>query len=89
MCFTYSEARHRRETIDALRRRRGSEEQDGRHVGAVTRPDPGSGLFEREIRDLTGRLDDPSAIAHTLVEMALQRGGPDNATVVVVIVDQP
>ncbi len=46
-------------------------------------------VFEREIRDLTGRLDDPSAIAHALVEMALQRGGPDNATVAVVIVDEP
>ncbi len=46
-------------------------------------------VFEREIRDLVGRLDDPSAIARTLVEMALQRGGPDNATVAVVIVDEP
>ncbi len=46
-------------------------------------------VFEREIRDLMGKLDDPSAIAGTLVEMALQRGGPDNATVAVVIVDEP
>jgi protein phosphatase len=46
-------------------------------------------VFEREIRDLVGRLDDPAAIAGTLVEMALQRGGPDNATVAVVIVDEP
>jgi serine/threonine protein phosphatase PrpC len=46
-------------------------------------------VFEREIRDLVGRFNDPAEIARTLVEMALQRGGPDNATVAIVIVDQP
>ena len=46
-------------------------------------------VFEREIRDLLTRLNDPTVIARTLVDMALQRGGPDNATVAIVIVDEP
>jgi serine/threonine protein phosphatase PrpC len=44
-------------------------------------------IFEREMRDLVGKPDVPAAIARSLVELALQRGGPDNATVAAVIID--
>lgn len=44
-------------------------------------------IFEREMRDIVGKPDNPAAIARSLVELALQRGGPDNATVAAVIID--
>jgi protein phosphatase len=44
-------------------------------------------VFEREMRDIVGRPGDPEVIVRNLVELALQRGGPDNATVAAVIVD--
>jgi protein phosphatase len=46
-------------------------------------------IFEREMKDLVGKPSEPATIARSLVELALQRGGPDNATVVAVIVDAP
>jgi protein phosphatase len=46
-------------------------------------------VFEREMREIVGKPDDPAAIARNLVELALQRGGPDNATVAAVIIDSP
>jgi protein phosphatase len=46
-------------------------------------------VFEREMREIVGRPDDPAAIARSLVELSLQRGGPDNATVAAVIIDAP
>ena len=44
-------------------------------------------ISERELREVVGRADDPGEIARGLVELAVQRGGPDNATVVAVIID--
>jgi protein phosphatase len=44
-------------------------------------------VFEREMRDIVGRSGDPEVIVRSLVELALQRGGPDNATVAAVIID--
>jgi len=44
-------------------------------------------VFEREMRDIVGRPGDPEPIARNLVDLALQRGGPDNVTVAAVIVD--
>jgi serine/threonine protein phosphatase PrpC len=44
-------------------------------------------VFEREMREIVGRPVDPAAIARSLVELSLQRGGPDNATVAAVIID--
>ncbi|HMD61993.1 MAG TPA: protein phosphatase 2C domain-containing protein [Opitutaceae bacterium] len=46
-------------------------------------------VFEREMREIVGRPEDPAVIARNLVELALQRGGPDNATVAALIVDAP
>jgi serine/threonine protein phosphatase PrpC len=44
-------------------------------------------VFEREMSEIVGRPEDPDGIARNLVELALQRGGPDNVTVAAVIVD--
>jgi serine/threonine protein phosphatase PrpC len=44
-------------------------------------------MSEAEMRDLVGSAADPDEIAHRLVELAVERGGPDNATVVALIVD--
>jgi serine/threonine protein phosphatase PrpC len=44
-------------------------------------------ISERELRDVVGHAGSPTEIARGLVELAVQRGGPDNATVVAVIVD--
>ena len=44
-------------------------------------------VFEREMRDIVGRPGDAETIVRNLVELALQRGGPDNATVAAVIID--
>ncbi len=44
-------------------------------------------IFEREMKDIVGMPSEPATIARSLVELALQRGGPDNATVAAVIVD--
>ncbi len=44
-------------------------------------------IFEREMRELVGKPQEPAPIARSLVELALQRGGPDNATVAAVIID--
>jgi len=46
-------------------------------------------VFEREMREIIGKPHDPAEIARILVELALQRGGPDNATVAAVIIDSP
>jgi len=42
---------------------------------------------ERELQEITGRSRTPEEIAKTLVDLAVERGGPDNATVVAVIID--
>lgn len=39
------------------------------------------------MRELVGKAADPDEIAHSLVDLAIERGGPDNATVVAFIVD--
>jgi serine/threonine protein phosphatase PrpC len=44
-------------------------------------------ISERELRDVVGHAGSPTEIARGLVELAVQRGGPDNATVVAVIID--
>jgi protein phosphatase len=44
-------------------------------------------ISERELRDVVGAAAAPGDIARGLVDLAVQRGGPDNATVVAVIVD--
>jgi protein phosphatase len=46
-------------------------------------------ISEKELRDLVGATDKPSEIARSLVELALKRGGPDNATVVAVVIVAP
>ncbi len=44
-------------------------------------------ISEGELRECVGSATEPDVIAHALVELAVERGGPDNATVVAVIVD--
>jgi serine/threonine protein phosphatase PrpC len=46
-------------------------------------------VAERELREIAASESTPSAIVHALVELAVQRGGPDNASAVAVIVDSP
>jgi serine/threonine protein phosphatase PrpC len=46
-------------------------------------------VSEKELRDLVGATDKPADIARSLVELALKRGGPDNATVVAVVIVAP
>jgi serine/threonine protein phosphatase PrpC len=42
-----------------------------------------------ELREIMGATDDPVAIARGLVALAVLRGGPDNATVVTVVIEMP
>lgn len=44
-------------------------------------------VTEKELRDIAGEGDSPDRIARGLVALAVERGGPDNATVVAVIID--
>jgi protein phosphatase len=44
-------------------------------------------MTEREICDISAQAKDPMTIVKTLVNLAVDRGGPDNATVVAFIVD--
>ncbi len=44
-------------------------------------------ISEKELREAVGSAAQPGDIARGLVDLAVQRGGPDNATVVAVIVD--
>jgi serine/threonine protein phosphatase PrpC len=44
-------------------------------------------VSESEMRDSVGNAAEPDDIAHGLVALAVERGGPDNATAVAVIVD--
>jgi serine/threonine protein phosphatase PrpC len=44
-------------------------------------------VSERELKESVGSAVHPVEIARGLVELAVQRGGPDNATVVAVIID--
>jgi len=46
-------------------------------------------VTERELREIGGADATPSAIADGLVELAIKRGGPDNASAVAVIIDTP
>jgi protein phosphatase len=46
-------------------------------------------VTDRELGDLLNRPDEPAKIAHEIVHLAVRRGGPDNATAVVVFVDEP
>jgi protein phosphatase len=46
-------------------------------------------VSEPELGQMLGEVDDPDAIAREIVGLAVHRGGPDNATVVVVIIDEP
>jgi protein phosphatase len=44
-------------------------------------------VTEKELADFVGAAKTPGEIAKGLVDLAVQRGGPDNATVVAVIID--
>lgn len=44
-------------------------------------------ISEQEMRAIVGNAADPSEITRGLVDLAVERGGPDNATAVAVIVD--
>ena len=44
-------------------------------------------VTERELGELVGKADSPQAIVRDLVELAVRRGGPDNATAVAMIID--
>jgi protein phosphatase len=44
---------------------------------------------DMELREIMGATDDPVAIARGLVALAVLRGGPDNATVVSVVIEMP
>jgi protein phosphatase len=46
-------------------------------------------VTERELREIAAAGGTPSAIVHGLVELAVKRGGPDNASAVAIIVDAP
>jgi protein phosphatase len=46
-------------------------------------------ITERELRDHVGGADDPSQLTRRLVDIAVERGGPDNATAVSVFIDSP
>ena len=46
-------------------------------------------VSEPELGQLLGEVEDPGMIAREIVGLAVHRGGPDNATVVVVIIDEP
>lgn len=46
-------------------------------------------VAERELREIAAAGSTPSAIVHGLVELAVKRGGPDNASAVAVIIDTP
>ncbi len=45
-------------------------------------------IGDRELGLMMGQKDDPEILAGDIVNMAVRRGGPDNATAVVVIVDE-
>jgi len=45
-------------------------------------------IGDRELGLLMGEQDDPKFLAGEIVQLAVSRGGPDNATAVVVIVDE-
>jgi protein phosphatase len=45
-------------------------------------------INDRELGRMMAHPDDPAAVANEIVMTAVQRGGPDNATAVVVIVDE-
>jgi serine/threonine protein phosphatase PrpC len=44
-------------------------------------------VSELEMKVIVATAADPEEIAHGLVELAVERGGPDNATAVAVIID--
>jgi len=46
-------------------------------------------VSEREMREIAASESTPAGIVHGLVELAVKRGGPDNASAVAVIVDSP
>jgi protein phosphatase len=46
-------------------------------------------VTERELREIAAAGGTPFAIVHGLVELAVKRGGPDNASAVAIIVDAP
>ena len=46
-------------------------------------------ITDRELGDLMSRPQDPAELAHEIVHLAVRRGGPDNATAVIVFVDEP
>lgn len=45
-------------------------------------------IRDRELGEILNRGTDPMAIAREMVDLAVHRGGPDNATVVILFVDE-
>ncbi len=46
-------------------------------------------ISDQELNEIIAATDDPAAISRGLVTLAVTRGGPDNATVVAVVIDMP
>jgi protein phosphatase len=44
-------------------------------------------ITERELGEIAAQAKDPFSLAKKLVDLAVERGGPDNATVVAILVD--
>ncbi len=44
---------------------------------------------DHELGEIMGRLDDPEEALRQIISLAVRRGGPDNATGVMVFVDEP
>jgi protein phosphatase len=44
-------------------------------------------ITEKELGEIAAQARDPMSLAKKLVELAVERGGPDNATVVAILVD--
>lgn len=46
-------------------------------------------ITDPELREIVAATDDPAAISRGLVTLSVTRGGPDNSTVVAVVIDMP
>ena len=44
-------------------------------------------LSDRDMKEVIGKASHPTEIVKGLVELAVRRGGPDNATAVAIIID--
>jgi protein phosphatase len=46
-------------------------------------------ISDHELAEIIAATDDPAAISRGLVTLSVTRGGPDNSTVVAVVIDSP